>query len=475
MCSLAESVRFLNGYGVCDGVRALPAPLSWQQPKGEAHTVYDFAVEEIQDQRKAAAPVSRLSSHRLTGSPGLRPSRQITIHTQRNRDYGRPTKQSGAVYRYDALAAGQTFEAAILCDEAADVKTLAALLSGEVFIGGSRNGGYGRAKLMFDPKTDVKTGLWREIGSAELPVSVNQCLTITLLSEALLRDDNGQYMTDPAVIEHGLRDRLGVPTVTFQAAFVRGRQVGGFNRKTNLPLPQAVAVQSGSVFVFNVSKCEPAQLKTLATTLRELEDRGIGERRAEGFGRVAANWQTRKNWAVVVDTPASAKALADKYPALPITDDTSRKLAKDMTQRLLRARLDEAVIAAASHLKIERAPQSAQLARLRSIIADELMQSAPNLKRLTQVMAQIDKRSAARKQFETARIGTDQERLATWLKEAEPKAADRAKLLSVSAARPIAVGDVQATLTPSLRDEYVLRLIDTVLAQAAKTQHPEVE
>ncbi len=60
--------------------------------------------------------------------------------------------------------------------------------------------------------------------------------------------------------------------------------IGGFNRKWGLPLPQALAVRMGSVLVFKDPGCDP-------TLLDDLEVRGIGERRAEGFGRIAFNRQ----------------------------------------------------------------------------------------------------------------------------------------------------------------------------------------
>jgi CRISPR-associated protein Csx10 len=465
------AARFLNGYLLKDNVRTLPTPLAWLQPKDELHTVYDFAVKAVTDKsgRKWGGfgqPFVVMQSDQIKG---CQPDRQIAIHTQRDRDYGRPTKESGAVYRYDALAAGQTFEAAIVGDDRVDLKDVISLLSGEVYIGGSRNGGYGRVKVMFDAKTAVMVGGWREVGTPSLSASVNNQLIITLLSDALIRDENGQFSTDYWALENCLRKTMAAPGATFKEAFVRGRVVGGFNRKTNLPLPQALAVQAGSVVVFDVSQCDAAQLRTLTERLGELEQAGIGERRAEGFGRVGINWHTRETWKVFQPPRDAPGGPQDNPPRVAVTEATSKALAEAMTQRLLRSRLDEAVIAAANKLQVEHAPQRAQLTRLRSILADELMKPEPGLKRLTDFMSQVEKRSAARKQFEAARIGEERTRLLIWLKESEAKIADRAQLLTkdLPASR---VGTVTAEVSDALRAEYVLRLIDTVLAHAAKTQ-----
>lgn len=470
------AARFLNGYLVKDGARTLPTPLSWRHPKGESQTVFDYAVA-VPDEGKRRftgfeKPFARLETKQIKA---FAPERQITIHTQRDRKFGRPRKESdgesGAVYRYDALAAGQVFEAAIVCDDTVDLKALTPLLNGEVFIGGSRSGGYGRATLMFDPAQDVKTDAWREAGSTPLSAQVDRRLFITLLSDALLRDDNGQFTTDDRAVERRLREKLATPGLTFEAAFVRGRPVGGFNRKANLPLPQALAVQMGSVFVFHMTPPDAAPPQTLTERLRDLERTGIGERRLEGFGRVGVNWHTQASWPVFSPPKQTDQGPRDEPPPVPLTDSTSQTLATLMTRRLLRARLDEAVIAAANQLPLDHAPQPAQLTRLRSIIADELMKPEPRLKRLTDFMIQVEKRSAARKQFEAARIGADRERLLAWLKESEAKVADRARLLS--AAQRVTVGNVSAEFKDTLRDEYVLRLIDTVLARAARAQRQE--
>lgn len=55
--------------------------------------------------------------------------------------------------------------------------------------------------------------------------------------------------------------------------------VGGFNRKWGLELPQTLAVSAGSVLVFEATQTlTPEELLTL-------EHEGLGDRKAEGFGR----------------------------------------------------------------------------------------------------------------------------------------------------------------------------------------------
>ena len=87
----------------------------------------------------------------------------------RNRRFGRALahrpgfeqKFAGAVYRYEALAAGQIFEALILCENETDVEKLLDILEGDLYLGGSRKAGYGRAKIN-DAELIGKN--WREAG-----------------------------------------------------------------------------------------------------------------------------------------------------------------------------------------------------------------------------------------------------------------------------------------------------------------------
>jgi len=57
----------------------------------------------------------------------------------------------------------------------------------------------------------------------------------------------------------------------------------GWQELWGLPLMEEYAIDAGSVFLFAVTR--PLD-DTLARTLCGLEEHGIGQRRAEGFGRI---------------------------------------------------------------------------------------------------------------------------------------------------------------------------------------------
>jgi CRISPR-associated protein Csx10 len=453
------ATRYLNGYLLENDERTLPTPQSWQREKGEETPLYDFAIEPPDDGEKqwqgVGMPVCLLTDDSVCL---VQPDRLVTVHTARTRRFGRAMPERkirddeipGAVYRYDALAAGQTFEAAIVCDNDAAAAKLLPLLTGEATLGGSRSAGYGRVAL-HNAKRDAAT--WREAGGTLTP-DVDGKLIVTLLSDALLREANGQFVVDPDVVTAALEVSMKVPEGTLgqPEAFLHGKTIGGFNRKWGLPLPQVLAVGMGSVFVYGKRNCNVDKLS-------ELEARGIGERRAEGFGRVAVNWHTRGKLKVDTSKPS---APPDKTLE-PATD--GGKVAQRMVERLVRQQLDERVSARANLTSISNPPHNAQLSRLRNIIHDELRKDTPNSQRVGDFVIDVKARSMARKQFERAHVGHTP--LLKWLDD-QSRIADWQTLLGFQAKDARTVGGVQPNLADKLRDEYMLRLIDAVLARAAK-------
>jgi len=480
------TTRYLNGYPLDVYDRpGLPVPLSWQRVKDKEGEIFDFAVEAQDDKQQwqpVPAPFYTQSGEDVRL---IRPTRNIAVHTQRTARFGRAMPQylpadrgqasrgtttlleadeiAGALYRYDALAAGQIFQAAIICDNDDDEPVLRALIDGYVTLGGSRSGGYGRAEisLMADDDSD-----WDATEDAEKPPEGK--LIVTLQSDVLLRDETGQFAVDPELLRQVLGRHLGVE-LKLENAFLGAVAVGGFNRKWSLPLPQALAVRMGSVLVFKGPGCEP-------TLLNDLEVRGIGERRAEGFGRIAFNRQR------VTKLETTENLRKSRGPAnLTISQTEARNLAELMVNRMLSRLLDESLLATANSVKIANPPSNAQISRLRGIVLEELRQTTPSTSRIRRSIESIEARGSARRQFERSTI--NEEPLLRWLKRLLRDGSQGAwtmddndwkALLGLSGIGVGAqIGDVKANIDDALRLEYVLRLIDLVLARAAKQRGKE--
>lgn len=491
--------RYLNAYpgypSAADPApgRTLPLPWSWLNVKDAEAQIYDFALAERREvngqpvQFKAArggdgmfCRVTRSAS----GATVIRhegKGREIKVHTQRNRMFGRALSEEqaralkverGAVFQYDALASGETYVGAVLAEDDADLALLAHLLPMTLSLGGSHNSGYGRVRVtvLGEPVAD-----WRETGEPALDIPAGQSFVVTLLSDALLRDPaTGQRTLDPAA---ALSAALGV-TLTPAAAGVSGRStararnVGGFNRAWGLPLPQAQAVSAGSAFVYTASA------PLAAERIRVAEAAGIGQRCAEGFGRFVVGWQRAAELAV-----GKADAVASDQPA-PQLNGAAARVAGLMLDRLLRQQLDEALRRTLNELTIERPPQTAQLSRLRVIARDALANlqadasptaEAAAFERLTAYLRHVDERRSARDQFERSRIHArdGSMRLRVWLDDLLKKPGGVWAKMGVSDAAWKLGANVERRPDLRLAREYAIRLLDGLLAKAARERKAE--
>lgn len=505
---LDGAVRCLNGFLVIEGVRTLPVPLSWHHAKDQLHVIYDFAHERPDGEQTWQGTGGPFWAPRSGGaSIALKfPERQVAAHNARSRRYGRARPGDGAVFRYVALAAGQTFEAAVVCDDRADAETLRVLLCGadNVRLGGSDTAGYGAARIgqvssVREDWREIERHEYREssdsepdgedIYASDAPededsdgkqpflepldskdnapavgnVNASVRFTLTLLSDTLVRDEYGQWALGAEAVVRAVETRLRLMpgTLSVTDAFFRGRVVGGFNRTWGLPLPQAQAIQMGSVVVMEGPSL-PVEDRL------KLEAEGLGERRAEGFGRVALNW----SYGAVIRQDASDTKPPGFSGVLPAgqTQVWASEIARRLFERRLEARLEEA----AGNTFVSNPPTGAQIGRLRDVLRDERSQKSFNPIRVQNYLADISSRASAGQQFRKARInGVSMDKwLVDWLVKAA--AAPNWQQISVQLEDFRTVGKLSLEVD-ALWPGAVLRYLDAVLACAAKKARRQKE
>lgn len=434
---LDGSVRFLNAYPQIQSKRALPTPLSWRLEKDKDEPILDFAVDTVKSDvqwQKAKQPFCNIWQSDGDGCKAemCSPNHQIDIHTARG-DRQRTTNDESTVFRYEAIAPDQTFCGVVLADQEDDLQILKQWLSadGIVSLGGSHLAGYGSTRL---DQVKIRDD-WQEY----TPVGDEaECIIVTLLSDALIRDP--QTGANVATLEPLLGQ-------AHEEAFIETQVVSGFNRKWNLPLPQTQAIRAGSAFVY------PRRPELLAR-LQGLMNTGIGERRAEGFGRIAINWHT-----VAEITPVKGTRRASSLP-FTLEDETSKALARRMVDRMLRELLDQELISAINRFRIKSPPKNTQLSRMRIVARQALSQKDPKI-----IIEHLDgMKNAAKDQFQRAQIGG--ERLDDWLRNRAGDVPGIWQLIRVD--RKPAVGGIEAELTDALALEYTVLLIERVLRKAQK-------
>jgi CRISPR-associated protein Csx10 len=341
--------------------------------------------------------------------------------------------------------------------DVAEIREL--LAEGEMWLGGARSAGYGRARL----EQVAEAPEWQEAPLVE-PQSGNVLtLTLTLLSDTLLRNKEGGWADDlaPELLPQELRGAVKSRVKSFKRLAV----VGGFDRTWGLPLDQRNALQAGSVFVFDLER------PVTASELAPLLSVGLGERRAEGFGRVAVNWHAQHALLTPPDESV-APTVTQEQPEAPsiVLRGDGERLAREMSERRLRQQLDRrlAVVVQSNACRIYGAPSKAQLARLRTITLNAL--PARNVQRVAEFLSDSKLKSRAREQYRTARIGEG--RLLGWLQERLTQPETIWRIIGAADLKPLKLGNIAADFTPTgdLAHEYTLRLIAAVLHRAAKEQ-----
>ncbi len=361
-----DQIRFLNAYPVNrKSQRTLPTPISWYAGKenlADFHNrdiplpIFDFSHNSSQDIDSPKNPDLGFCSFRHTDNEDEAPDveffaarRRVAVHNVRT-TRRMMIEDESSLFQFEALAEGQRFMGVILADDDVDLLPLKNTLSKADFsFGKSRSAGYGRVKITINPSGEMSD--WSEYIPPQdfEDFETDDRIVITLLSPALVRESpklGGAYIAD-------ISYALGVAPEKLVYASYRTEIVGGFNRKWGMPLPQSLAVQMGSVFVYPAGEIDKTRLASFV-------EEGIGERRAEGFGRIAVNWHRYPQLQGIKISSGSGQNRVELDPTTH-----SGQLAQRIVTHQLRRKLDFELLKVINSLKIKEAPSRSQLSRIR--------------------------------------------------------------------------------------------------------------
>lgn len=465
------TTRYLNAYPMVLERRSLPVPFSWYQEKGKEDKAYDFSLSKSKYEKQwVKIPIPFCVPNDMDDDDDkvyfIQPEQRLCIHIARNRrkgtaykkTYNLPGQDMGALFRYSALAEGQCFKGAIICDDDVDVDLFKELIQGEMFIGKSSRAGYGRIKF---GNVRITCGLdWREV-PMQLE-SVGNKICFTLASDALIRDDQGQFSLSPIDLIKTIEERLGV-SLELEASYLREQLSGGFNRKWGLPLPQAQAFAMGSIFVCNKLDCDFQELKN---KIEKLEATGIGIRRIDGYGRVLVNWLGKDEFEV------EKQSATEPDPVFLKKGTYAHDLAKQMLNRMAQKNLDRGVIGKANKIKIKSASTNKnQLSRLRLVIREVLYSTSkeqgPDLSKVRDFIDKECERKTARKFYEATLL--DRQTLNIWINsQLERVDYDSWRNFFGDILQNKSIGNVEIEYPKPMRKEYLLKYIDAVIARVMR-------
>lgn len=223
------------------------------------------------------------------------PSMCLDMHNHID-DSSQTTPVEG-LYTYETLNKGQKFKGLILFDGTEEEFKEASndiLRPGFYSIGKGRNNGYGHAYFDF-PHFEIISSDRRKFDLIQEdlcePISLDNSpyFTITLLSDLILKDGFGNYLTsfDELILsKYLLFGMFKADDFRLIRRYSDCIEIDGFNMKHQRPKNKCIAIKKGSSFYF---KYKGNQKDMLAEALKGLELKGSGERRNEGFGQIVIN------------------------------------------------------------------------------------------------------------------------------------------------------------------------------------------
>ncbi len=230
---------------------------------------------------------------------------QVTTHGAIDDLPQRPTSAVGGVYSYQAIPAARTLY------DADHQEWTAGQFQTEIWI---KSGSLTDAIKSISLPKEIKIGIAKkddygrvgvEIGKAEQHdpalntiklkgVEDKNAFTLWCHSTVLLRDRALRSVSGVKLLEAELSKRLGVRVEACESdpddhkieAALRTDRTEGWLERWQLPRPSFVGIAAGSCVRFKVTE---GDTNTLLDELKKLQQRGLGERRGEGFGEVCFN------------------------------------------------------------------------------------------------------------------------------------------------------------------------------------------
>ena len=305
---LNGSLKFTNAYIVSYDDKNktknnIPLPISIQKNKDDETGIYDLLFSEDKEiANKTTKTIGGFGS--TTNSSLYEQAVKKSLNFHHERDSGTGTTKE--IFNYESIDAGQTFEGAIMGEEN-NLNELSNFLGKSLAlnIGRSRSAQYGKVTFEFikDKPEDIP------VNSASGEIS------LTLLSDAIIYNEQGFSTTDKRDFKNALKEKLG-NSVEIKKSFVKTGEIENFVSVWKLRKPSETCFLMGSCFLISGANDDKK--------LKELQINGIGERTHEGFGRVAIGMQTEK------------KLTKRGYGESPINSGTLPSIAKEIAKEAVK-------------------------------------------------------------------------------------------------------------------------------------------
>lgn len=264
--------------------RSVAAPACLRREKRGDDTV-------LWNELRPTGEVRRLVSTRVMLDPGADPAAPIPAGDVSIVEHGhaviddakqRPTEHVGGLFIQQAIAAGTRLRAQVWAPD--DVVFAPEQLPARYTVGTAKKDDYGLVAVGGEvPDAAPEPGVEGR--------SIGEVLTVWFQSDALLRDPSGAWTTEPTAVAAAVAEALGLPAALVDddlpSHILGTRPINSWAQRWGKPRPTLIAVAAGSVI--RIRPGDGVDRSKLLEAIARVEADGLGDRRGEGFGRVAVD------------------------------------------------------------------------------------------------------------------------------------------------------------------------------------------
>lgn len=308
--SLLKGVYFLNAYPAAGEQMSLPAPWNFFGAKkelslyqgGPLSVKNSFEGIEVGDKAVKKEPFVLYDEETVYG---IKVQKKYQLHISLNGNNanempdmnGNRADKRRNMYRYEAIGAGQSFIGALVFTDGAEelAPQFEELLQSRkiIYVGGSKGSGYGKCEIEYLKGYDHEK-------PAALKHFTDKEFYIYFVSDALINNERGEMVS--YIDEEYLSEKLGLEVISYEDGVSDSVKITGYNATWKSSLPQYEGIKAGSIHRYSCrDPFDPDNNEALRDRIKALEDRGIGLRKEDGYGRILIigklhqeNWQRWK-------------------------------------------------------------------------------------------------------------------------------------------------------------------------------------
>jgi len=292
---LRGGLIFSNAYLKTASREYLPTPLSIQKKKSD-ESILNLIEQDTDEQTTGTGQFCDIAGESVYFSL---PEKNMNFHHSRKENRIAGKSSDGAIFNYAALSEGQEFKGYILGSDDNITAFLGLFPERDRIacrVGRSKKTQYGNAEILLEqsenyPENNVENGE----------------AVVTFISPAVLLNENGYpEVSAEILLDYLTKDGLVIEKI--EQIFSKAEDIETFIAKWGKKKPQAKAFSAGTTFKINIEGD--------TQKLKELEQKGLGERLGEGFGRIKINWVVAAGYSARSEEQQSTARPEGELPAL---------------------------------------------------------------------------------------------------------------------------------------------------------------